>query len=45
MKQTQYCQIYAGDGQSIGQRKTKVPLSDIDEPQFTYIADTGLSYA
>ena len=42
MKQTQYCQIYAGDGQTIGQRQTKVPLSDIDEPQFTYIADAGL---
>jgi len=42
MKQTQYYQIYSGDGQTIGQRKTKVPLSDIDESRSTYIADVGL---
>ena len=42
MKQTQYKQIYAGDGQTISQRNKEVPLSDIDEPHSTYIADEGL---
>jgi len=45
MKQTQYHPIYVGDGQTISQRKKTVPLSNIDEPHSTYIADKGLREA
>jgi len=43
MKQTQYKQIYAGNGQTISQRNKEVPQSEIHVPHSTtYIADKGL---
>jgi MoxR-like ATPase len=42
MKQTQYCQLYSGNGQPISQRNKEVPLSNIDKDHSTYIADEGL---
>jgi MoxR-like ATPase len=43
MKQTQYKQIYAGNGQTISQRNSEVPLCDLNKSHSTtYIADNGL---